>query len=301
MRPWAKLWRRESPRFRALSYGARALGAYLLKFVDDTGRIPMGKRDALSTVAIAVGADAGDRRRLRVELAELLEHGYVQVDDGALTVTNYPRYQDYRAPVARRESNANSTRTEHELDANSTRVERELDARNDLTTEDHSVARSVLSEMEEEREENGEGREGETRASALATAPMERMLRSLTRPTQLEAEVTALVSETRQAAGGAPYRPQGHRDRSAVQSLAQWAADPDFGLAKLREALVAFWASRGSGASLSWLAEEEPGRYLGQVRTARTRGAAAVATHQEHAAIVAAAGGKGRGYAVVEI
>jgi hypothetical protein len=72
-------------------------------------------------------------------------------------------------------------------------------------------------------------RETPPQASEVEPAPVashgaEAMLRSLVAPTDADAAVAALVSETRQAAGGAPFRGTGFADRQAVQKLAEWAA-----------------------------------------------------------------------------
>lgn len=137
-----------------------------------------------------------------------------------------------------------------------------------------------------------------SQAPPSSSAPVERMLRSLSPGSDLESQVVALVSDTRQAAGGAPYRVTSHHDRDAVSRLAEWAASPDTGLRRLRVALEAFWASKGTGARLSWMTDEDPGRWLGKPKGRRSHVAPA-GTREEHEAAVAAAGGVGS--AIIEI
>lgn len=182
-RPWAKLWRYESRRFRALPLRARMLAAYMLKVVDDTGTLPLGGRDPVTAVALAVAADVGDRRWLRSDVEVLLEHGYVKVEGDTMLVSNYPRWQELddiadatesetapRGPTStRRESNPNTTRVEPERDTSATRVEREPNARIDSSPRNDSLARTVLSEEREKREERREGER--SHASSPTTLP----------------------------------------------------------------------------------------------------------------------------------
>lgn len=152
MKPWIKLWRAESARFRSLPLSARMLAAYILKFVDD-GAIPMGKRDAVTAVAMAIGADPSERRALKPAVQALLDHGYITARDGLLVLDNFPRYQE-RDNDARptREERSNVERTTNERRTNdiaSTNDRREIcvSARND------TLAQNVLSsDTIEERE-----------------------------------------------------------------------------------------------------------------------------------------------------
>ena len=135
-------------------------------------------------------------------------------------------------------------------------------------------------------------------ARATAAAHVESFERSHAPVTEAHRVVATIISETRQAAGGAPFRGTGWQDRESVQKLAEWASAPDIGPERLRAALVAFWAGKGTGARLSWLTEEDPGRFLGQLGKKRSRIAPA-GTRAEHEAAVAAAGGVGS--AIIEI
>ncbi len=90
--------------------------------------------------------------------------------------------------------------------------------------------------------------------------------RSLRGPTDA---VVAAVSETRQAAGGAKFRPVSWQDREAVQKLAEWVKATEIPPKSLRAALAAFWGSKGTSARLSWFVEEDPGRFLGAKPTKR--------------------------------
>lgn len=150
-----------------------------------------------------------------------------------------------------------------------------------------------IKDQERERERESAG---EPAAHVVVSHGAEAMLRSLVAPTDADAAVAALVSETRQAAGGAPFRGTGFADRQAVQKLAEWAAatltPPD----RLRDVLVAFWAAKGTTARLSWLVEEEPGRFLGKPKV---RGMAPPVSHGEFARQVAEAGATEGGYAAI--
>lgn len=99
--------------------------------------------------------------------------------------------------------------------------------------------------------------------SARATPPpspgVESMLRSLAPTPDRDAAVVALVSETR----GIKFKPVAHVDRDAISRLGEWAADMPGGLEDLRRALVAFWAAKGTGARLVWLADD-PAMWLGE-------------------------------------
>ena len=77
-----------------------------------------------------------------------------------------------------------------------------------------------------------------------------------------DAAVVEVVSRTRVAAGGAPYRPTSYADRSAVAILREWAAEMPNTVSDLEAACSGFWRAKGARASLSWLAEEDPGRYM---------------------------------------
>lgn len=103
-------------------------------------------------------------------------------------------------------------------------------------------------------------------APPSASAPMDAFVRSFAAPSSATPDVEQAISETRQAAGGAPYRALSHQDRDAVQRLAEWAALPGVGPARLREALTAFWAAKGTAGRLSWMTDEDPGRWLGSVQ-----------------------------------
>jgi hypothetical protein len=132
-------------------------------------------------------------------------------------------------------------------------------------------------------------------AAAHLPAHVESFERSLVAPTSADRAVAELVSETRQAAGGAPFRATAWQDREALQKLAEWSAAVGGGPERLRAVLSAFWAAKGTGGRLSWLVEEDPGRFLGS-KAPRTRagGIAAPASHEEHAAAVAQAVAEGR-------
>ena len=90
---------------------------------------------------------------------------------------------------------------------------------------------------------------------------MERMFRSF----ESHPEIVELISSTRVAAGGAPFCSPAMADRDAVSRLAEWAGRPAIGVERLRLALGTFWAVKGTAARLSWMTDEDPGRWLGTV------------------------------------
>ena len=120
---------------------------------------------------------------------------------------------------------------------------------------------------------------------SLAPVPrhVESFERSFVGATPATAAVEALVSETRQAAKGAPFHAVGWEDREALQKLAEWSARPDIGPERLRAALVAFWAEKGPTARLSWITESEPGRFLARATRAKAKGVTPAADSREHA------------------
>ncbi len=167
------------------------------------------------------------------------------------------------------------------------------------------VPETLATDQDQDQDQEGSGTRASAHENPAAAPPVEapvmpahveRFERSLVTPTSAHAAVVALVSETRQAAGGAPFRATGWADRDAVQKLAEWSGAPEIGPDRLRAALTSFWATKGTGARLSYLVEEDPGRFLGAPKRARG-GPAAPSSHEEHAAEVRANGGEGRGRA----
>lgn len=86
------------------------------------------------------------------------------------------------------------------------------------------------------------------------------MFRSLNPTPERDRAALAVLSATRQAAGGAPLVPSSHADRDAIARLGEWSEAMPAG--SLERAAAAFWAAKGPGASLRWLADEDPGRWL---------------------------------------
>lgn len=162
-RPWVKLWRDEHGLFGRLPLFARALAAEILKVTEMDGTIVLGGREPVEALALALGADVGDRRLLRKYLPMLVEVGYVVRDGDVLRLPAWYRRQEIDAPANRtrteRESNANETRVEREPDANRTRTEREIEAK-PAEALDGTPSALLL-------EEEGEG-EGDREISAAA-------------------------------------------------------------------------------------------------------------------------------------
>lgn len=262
LRPWAKLWRYESPRFRALPARARLLAAYLLKVVDDAGRLPLGHRDPVTAVSLAIAADVADRRWLRVDVALLLEHGYLKADGDTLLVSNYPRWQELddvieatdaappspASPPSRRETNATSTRDERDSNVSATRDERETDARIESSVRNDSMARTVLLEDREKREERREGEGGNTTTPSIPSLD----------------EIASTFGSLRKAAGYGGFKRarSQFRDEERLRTIEQWLSTESDPRATLERAIRGFLAcdrARTAEYPLAFLANDLPG------------------------------------------
>jgi len=119
--------------------------------------------------------------------------------------------------------------------------------------------------------------------SPVATpAHVESFERSFAAPTDAHRAVAEVVSETRQTAGGAVWHGTSWKDREALQKLAEWVVATSTPPDRLRALLAAFWGAKGTGARLSWLVEEDPGRFLGSKIT-RAVGMTTASDAEEHA------------------
>jgi len=116
-------------------------------------------------------------------------------------------------------------------------------------------------EQEQELEQEREQEHAPSAPLSLASRPVDAMLRSLA-PDEREAQTVQAISEGRVAAGGRPFKPAGYRDRDAVKLLGEWAAGQPEGT--LRLAAEGFFRNHKQkcGASVSWLADEDPGRWI---------------------------------------
>lgn len=142
---WRKLFTREQGTFALLPLYVRALGAELLKFCDDDGRIPLGGMAPWAAVARVAGATASDRRLLKKHIKMLLDDGYLVLESDHLVIRNMPVAQG-------RKRDATATRTVHEPDASGARVVHEPDARNDSSGEKHSTPDPLVEKSREELE-----------------------------------------------------------------------------------------------------------------------------------------------------
>ena len=80
-RPWVKLYRHESPRFRCLSFGARALSTVLITLADDEGRIWVADKGSLASEVCRLGRAMRDETRLiKADVKELLGFGFMTWD-----------------------------------------------------------------------------------------------------------------------------------------------------------------------------------------------------------------------------
>lgn len=91
---WRKLYVREEGSFAALSYSARAAAAMLLKLCDERGRIYARRGEELvEGICCRLGADRGERRKLKQAIADLVADGYLAQGDGWLRIKNFHHAQ----------------------------------------------------------------------------------------------------------------------------------------------------------------------------------------------------------------
>ncbi len=142
---WVKLDRDESAAFAALSLRARGLHALLSKVSDGAGIVDAQSTDTralAAEIARRLGATAGDRRWLAAELDELVSAGFLTRVAGEWVLVSGAS----KPSRARRESNTNATRVEHERYANTTRTLHEPNTKTDASARNHSIAQQPLSD-----------------------------------------------------------------------------------------------------------------------------------------------------------
>lgn len=82
---------REDDAFALLPLHARGLGAMLLKHCEADGRFPIGTRTPAEAVARRIGAEPNERRSLQHHIQQLLDVGYLRLEEGALVVMEQER------------------------------------------------------------------------------------------------------------------------------------------------------------------------------------------------------------------
>lgn len=274
MKPWAKLWRRESARFRSLPLSARAIASYVLKFVDDEGSIPLGKRDPVTAVALAVAADPSERRWLRHAVTALVGHEYLVVRDGLLVVGNFPRYQEDVPQAPRgRERSTPKTVAEHSSDVSPTVVEQTTDngptmVRHeiDVSVRNETLAQNVLSISEEIIDRR---RENQTRVREEFRTFEDKILMH---------EIEKTFSGLRDAAGAGTWKRSGTYGYQNLVNFTDWANDVAQGetksarLESVREAILGWLMESGEKVvkarwPLTWLSD--PGAMQANYRNAK--------------------------------
>jgi hypothetical protein len=167
-RKWVKLYRDESGSFGDLSLLARAVGAYLLKCVEDEqGRIYVGDGpDTAQALAAAVlrrrGGDRSDRRMLPGLAKELLDDGYLVRDGRYVVVRKFEERQGHAAT---------EPRTDHDRATTEPRTGHEPATKQEPSPRKNSDQVSRGEERRGEREEKGEGKATGPGKPAPADAP----------------------------------------------------------------------------------------------------------------------------------
>lgn len=116
--PWLRLYRNPSNRFLGLAYETRALFYALLPETDNDGVIHLREGALHNAIGYRVGASTGERRRIRRQLEELIEAGYLTHDEDAQTLSF--------SGWAERQPESRSTRTVREPSPNRARTVREI-------------------------------------------------------------------------------------------------------------------------------------------------------------------------------
>lgn len=137
---WRKLYREETGTFAQLPFYTRACAAELLKAADEKGRIPLGGRTPVDAIAFMMGATKGDRRLLRRDLVALADDGYLAIDDEAIRINNFERFQaTSTSATADSETVANRPRTGHEPSTNGRRTGDERETKPEINPRNHTT------------------------------------------------------------------------------------------------------------------------------------------------------------------
>jgi hypothetical protein len=98
---WRKLYCRVTATWQLLPLSARGLGDELIRYVDDDGLLPIGSEAPWSAVARILCAHPQERRRLKSDIAKLLEDGYLTLEPGYLKIRNLKAAQDRSGSAVR--------------------------------------------------------------------------------------------------------------------------------------------------------------------------------------------------------
>lgn len=291
---------------------ARAVWSLVHHALDRRGRMNLGGAEWMSVLVRRLGVDSKERQWFYAALRELQGLGLIRVVGDVFVLTGHagarPGDDDSTGSAPPAITDLPSTSDGPSTDLRTTSDQPKSDLLETFerpstnlrsgTSENHSTSdtRARVQNREEEKREEGE----ETRARVRTPPPpihaphIEAFERSLRPPSADDAAVVELVSRTRREAGGAPFVPVTWHDRTTVSRLAEWARSPEIGLDQLAVALAAFWAAKGPSARLSWLADEDPGRYLAAAPAQRRRGPLPARTHAEFERIAATSASEGR-------
>lgn len=90
---WRKLYTRLSPSWLALPVLTRGLGAELLKYADDDGRIPLHDEEPCEAIVRIVAAHKKEREAVAAAAESLIREGYLVVEPGRIVIRNFVEAQ----------------------------------------------------------------------------------------------------------------------------------------------------------------------------------------------------------------
>lgn len=111
---WRKAYVTKSASWLSMPLSARSLGRELLTYVDDLGRIKVRGGDVAGTIIQVCSAHLNEHKRVREDVRELLEDGYLVAEDGFVRIRNYVEAQD-RTPGAKRTAEWRRRKTEESM------------------------------------------------------------------------------------------------------------------------------------------------------------------------------------------
>lgn len=103
MKPWIKMYRHQSARFRSMPATVRAYHHLLLLEADENGEIHIGDLDPVAAVNRLLANDRSDRRAIAKAVPTLIENGYLSHDGDRLTFPKFAKRQTKSEPSSGRE------------------------------------------------------------------------------------------------------------------------------------------------------------------------------------------------------
>ena len=265
--PYVKLYRDEPGAFGQLPLLTRGLGKQLLILADNDGVIHLGRRAPHEAVCFAMGAERNERRSIRARIEQLLEAGYLVLDDErrTLTIPSYPRIGD--TPTTPHRSGVGAPTEPQRSVVEAPTVPQQ--SANGASTEPQHQAKCAESRtppppiIREEKKREEERRDAPKRATPLSR--FDPMAYHPAHPV-----VVAVVEAWRTAyavSWGRPYVARGHGDALAAGRLAHWcelhaeatSADPTEVAARVvAHFLAAKHAAGGTAPAQTWLDPDHP-------------------------------------------